>query len=271
MSEEIAPVEDSGQAEIDSTIQFNASSMPIGLRDEPSLQTFDSVDKLAKSYVNAVKMIGGDPKNLISVPQEGESWDQFYNQIGRPDQANGYDFGEDDEGVLDDFKEFSHQNNLTQDQADNLLNLFQDLEEDNNANEVKAIDDLKVQTTIDLQKDWGKNYDGNMDFAKRAYAQFGTPQLTEAMDSSGFGNHPEVIKAFSKIGQLLGEESLAVGSGLSRNQMSPQTAQEEIQARYADKDFSKSYRDNRDPNHKVAMNTMERLFKQAYPPQQRVR
>ena len=91
------------------------------------------------------------------------------------------------------------------------------------------------------------------------------------MDSSGFGNHPEVIKAFSKIGQLLGEESLAVGSGLSRNQMSPQTAQQEIQARYADKDFSKSYRDNKDPNHKVAMNTMERLFKQAYPSQQRVR
>ena len=160
MEEEIAPVEDSGQAE--TGIQFNPSTMPEGLRDEPSLQTFDSVDKLAKSYVNAVKMIGGDPKNLISVPQEGESWDQFDNQIVRPDQANGYDFGEDNEGVLDDFKEFSHQNNLTQDQADNLLNLFQDLEEDNSANEVKAIEDLKIQTTIDLQKDWGKNYDGNM-------------------------------------------------------------------------------------------------------------
>ena len=95
MAEEMAPVEDSGQAEVDSTIQFNPSSMPEGLRDEPSLQTFDSVDKLAKSYVNAVKMIGGNPDNLISIPQEGESWDSFYNQLGRPEQANGYDFGED--------------------------------------------------------------------------------------------------------------------------------------------------------------------------------
>ena len=106
MAEEIAPVEDSGQAEVDSTIQFNASSMPVGLRDEPSLQTFDSVDKLAKSYVNAVKMIGGNPDNLIPLPQEGESWDSFYNQLGRPEQADGYDFGEDvDEKLIEFFKE----------------------------------------------------------------------------------------------------------------------------------------------------------------------
>ena len=271
MTEEVAPVEDSGQAEVDSTIQFNPSSMPVGLRDEPSLQTFDSVDKLAKSYVNAVKMIGGNPDNLISLPQEGESWDEIYNKLGRPDQANGYDFGEDDEGVLDDFKEFAHHNNLTQDQADNLLGLFSDLQEEDAKNEEQAMEDLKVQTTIGLQRDWGKNYDGNLDYARRAYAQFGTPELTEIMDGSGFGNHPEVIKAFSKVGQLLGEEALAVGTGLGRNQMSPQSAQEEIQALYADKDFSQAYRDNRDPNHKTAMNKMDRLFKQAYPQQKRVR
>ena len=271
MAEEIAPVEDSGQAEVDSTIQFNASSMPVGLRDEPSLQTFDSVDKLAKSYVNAVKMIGGNPDNLISVPQEGESWDNFYNQLGRPEQSNGYDFGEDDEGVLDDFKTFAHQNNFTQDQADNLLGLFADIQEEDAQNEEQAIEDLKVQTTIGLQRDWGKNYDGNLDYARRAYAQFGTPELTDVLDNSGFGNHPEVIKAFSKVGQLLGEEALAVGTGLGRNQMSPQSAQEEIQALYRDKDFSKAYRDNKDPSHKTAMSKMDRLFKSAYPNQKRVR
>ena len=271
MAEEMAPVEDSGQAEVDSTIQFNPSTMPEGLRDEPSLQTFDSVDKLAKSYVNAVKMIGGNPDNLISIPQEGESWDSFYNQLGRPEQSNGYDFGEDVDGVLDDFKEFAHQNNLTQDQADNLLGLFSDIQEEDTQNEEQAMEDLKVQTTIGLQRDWGKNYDGNLDYARRAYAQFGTPELTEIMDNSGFGNHPEVIKAFSKVGQLLGEEALAVGTGLGRNQMSPQSAQEEIQALYADKDFSQAYRDNRDPNHKTAMHRMDRLFKQAYPNQKRVR
>ena len=273
MSEEAQAPESTGQAESgeSSALAFNPSTMPEGLRDEPSLQTFDSVDKLAKSYVNAVKKIGGNPENLISLPQEGESWDEIYSKLGKPDRADDYDFGEDDEGVMDDFKNFAHQNNLTQNQADNLLDLFSEIQQDEAQNEQKAMDDLKVETTMGLQKEWGKNYDGNLDYARRAYAQFGTPELTEIMDGSGFGNHPEVIKAFSKVGQLLGEEALAVGTGLGRNQMSPQSAQEEIQALYADKDFSQAYRDNRDPNHKTAMNKMDRLFKQAYPQQKRVR
>jgi hypothetical protein len=46
MSEEAMAPEDTGQADSgeSSALSFNASSMPEGLRDEPSLQTFDSVD-----------------------------------------------------------------------------------------------------------------------------------------------------------------------------------------------------------------------------------
>ena len=273
MSEEAQAPESTGQAESgeSSALSFNASSMPEGLRDEPSLQTFDSVDKLAKSYVNAVKKIGGNPDNLISLPQEGESWDGLYNQLGRPERADGYDLGEDDEGFLDNYKQFSHEIGLSQDQAENILGLYNDIqEEDFNAHQ-QGIKDLEVHSTIELQREWGKNFDGNMDYAKRAYSQFASPELSQVLDNTGLGNHPEVIKAFSKIGQLLGEESLAVGSGLGREQMSPQSAQEEIQALYSDKEFSKAYRDNRDPGHKTAMQKMDRLFRTAYPNQRRVR
>ena len=273
MSEEAMAPEDTGQADSgeSSALQFNASSMPEGLRDEPSLQTFDSVDKLAKSYVNAVKKIGGNPDNLISLPQEGESWDGLYNQLGRPERADGYDFGEDDEGILDNYKQFSHENGLNQEQAENILGLYNDIQEEEFNDHEQSIKDLEVQTTIDLQREWGRNFDGNMDYAKRAYAQFASPELSEVLDGTGLGNHPEMIRAFSKIGQMLGEESLAVGTGLGRTQQSPQAAQEEIQGLYADKDFSKSYRDNRDPNHQTAMKKMDRLFKEAYPNQRRVR
>ena len=273
MSEEAqAPVE-TGQAESGETsaLEFSASSMPEGLRDEPSLQTFDSVDKLAKSYVNAVKKIGGDPNNMINLPQEGESWDNVYNQLGRPEHPTGYDFGDDPEGDLEGFSQFSHDIGLSQEQAENILGLYNEIQQDEAEGLQQGIKDLEVQTTIDLQREWGKNFDGNMDYAKRAYAQFASPELSEILDGTGLGNHPSMIKAFSKIGQMLGEESLAVGTGLGQNQMSPQMAQEEIQSLYADKDFSKSYRDNRDPNHATAMKRMDRLFRTAYPSQQRKR
>jgi hypothetical protein len=273
MSEEAMAPEDTGQADSgeSSALAFNASSMPEGLKDEPSLQTFDSVDKLAKSYVNAVKKIGGDPNNMINLPQEGESWDHVYNQLGRPERSDGYDLGEDDQGDLDNFKQFSHDIGLTQHQAENILNAYSDIQEQEAEQFQQNIKDLEVQTTIDLQREWGKNFDGNMDYAKRAYSQFASPELSQVLDNTGLGNHPEMIRAFSKIGQMLGEESLAVGTGLGQSQMSPQAAQEEIQALYSDQDFSKAYRDNRDPGHQTAMRKMDRLFKQAYPNQRRVR
>ena len=278
MTEEAQAPEDSGQVTSDvstpseeySPIEFQASQMPPGLREEPSLKTFDSVDKLAKSYVNAVKMIGGNPDNMVAIPEEGEKWDDFYNKIGRPEKANDYQFG-DENGELDGFREFAHDTGLTQDQADNILKLYGDIQEEQEEAHQNGLEELRTNTTMELQKEWGKNYDGKMDYAKRAFAQFATPELSQLMDESGMGNHPEMLRVFAKVGELMGEDSLVVGTGLGSSQLSPEQAQQEIQALYSDKEFSKSYRDNKDPGHKTAMSKMEKLFKQAYPNQRRVR
>jgi len=278
MTEEAQAPEDSGQVTSDvstpseeySPIEFQASQMPPGLREEPSLKTFDSVDKLAKSYVNAVKMIGGNPDNMVAIPDEGETWDDFYNKIGRPEKANDYQFG-DENGELDGFREFAHDTGLTQDQADNILKLYGDIQEEQEEAHQNGLEELRTNTTMELQKEWGKNYDGKMDYAKRAFAQFATPELSQLMDESGMGNHPEMLRVFAKVGELMGEDSLVVGTGLGSSQLSPEQAQQEIQALYSDKEFSKSYRDNKDPGHKTAMSKMEKLFKQAYPNQRRVR
>ena len=278
MTEEAQAPEESGQVASDvstpseeySPIEFQASQMPPGLREEPSLKTFDSVDKLAKSYVNAVKMIGGNPDNMVAIPDEGEKWDDFYNKIGRPEKANDYQFG-DENGELDGFREFAHDTGLTQDQASNILKLYGDIQEEQEEAHQNGLEELRTNTTMELQKEWGKNYDGKMDYAKRAFAQFASPELSQLMDESGMGNHPEMLRVFAKVGELMGEDSLVVGTGLGSSQLSPEQAQQEIQALYSDKEFSKSYRDNKDPGHKTAMNKMERLFKQAYPNQRRVR
>ena len=110
-----------------------------------------------------------------------------------------------------------------------------------------------------------------MDMASRAFAEFSTPELQKLMDETGLGNHPELLRIFAKVGERLGEDSLVVGTGLGANQMSPEQARAEIQNLYSDKEFSKSYRDNREPGHKAAMSKMGRLFSIGYPSQQRAR
>jgi hypothetical protein len=89
------------------------------------------------------------------------------------------------------------------------------------------------------------------------------------MDSTGLGNNAEMLRVFAKVGEMMGEDSLVVGTGLGSSQLSPQQAQSEIKNLYSDKDFSASYRDNRDPGHQQAMKKMDKLFKSAYPGQRR--
>jgi len=266
MDEETVVPEESGEAtEEVNPLAFDASSLPEGLRAEPSLQTFDSVDKLAKSYVNAVKKIGGDPANLVSIPQEGESWDNFYNQLGRPETPQGYEFGDDPDNELEFYRNATHQLGLTQEQAQNMLELYASVQEEQTEADNQATADFAVDSQIELKREWGTDYDGRLDHAQRAFTQFTTPEFSALMDETGLGNHPELVKAFAKIGAMMGEDRLIVGSGLGQSQISPHDAKDQIQSLYSDKDFSKSYRDNREPGHKAAMEKMDKLFKTAYP------
>jgi hypothetical protein len=266
MAEEDVVPEQSGEAtEEVNPLAFSAGNLPEGLRAEPSLQTFDSVDKLAKSYVNAVKKIGGDPANLVSIPQDGESWDSFYNQMGRPETPEGYELGDDPDNELEFYRNATHQLGLTQEQAQNMLELYASVQEEQTQSDNQATADFAVNSQIELKREWGTNYDGNLDQAQRAFSQFASPEFGQLMDDSGLGNHPELVKAFAKIGAMLGEDRLIVGSGLGQSRITPHDAKDQIQSLYQDKDFSKAYRDNKEPGHKAAMDKMDKLFKSAYP------
>jgi len=70
--------------------QFDYSQMPDGLALEPSLQNFDTVDKLAKSYVNLVKKMGVPAEQLLRMPEAGQPMDEIYNALGRPESHENY-------------------------------------------------------------------------------------------------------------------------------------------------------------------------------------
>lgn len=52
----------------------------------------------------------------------------------------------------------------------------------------------------------GSAFDTNIVVAQRALAKFGSPQLKELFDQTGLGNHPEVLRAFVRIGKIIGED-----------------------------------------------------------------
>lgn len=92
---------------------------------------------------------------------------------------------------------------------------------------------IKVQTQQQEQRfeEWGKtvakwadnakadpelggtNWDKTVANAQRAMNAVATPALKEYLQASGGGNHPELIRAFAKVGSMISEDNPPVGDG----------------------------------------------------------
>ena len=245
-------------------LAFDPGSLPDGLGGEPSLQSFDSVDKLAKSYVHARKMIGADPDRMLQLPKEGDEdgWNQVYNRLGRPEDADGYDFdlgdGEQSPDVAD-FKNVAHQLGLTNDQARTMLGIYNQINENDLAEEHEQFEQMNVEYLQDIQKEWGDDFNKNSELARRAFQNFASEELMDVMKETGLSNHPEVLKTFARIGQVLSEDNILPGTRGAIGGMSPVHAEETIASRMADPEFRSAYLDGASPYHEAAVKEMERL------------
>lgn len=59
----------------------------------------------------------------------------------------------------------------------------------------------------------GTAYESNVATAQLAIAKFGTPELKDALTKTGFGNHPEMIRVFTRIGKAMAEAGGVHGLG----------------------------------------------------------
>lgn len=58
----------------------------------------------------------------------------------------------------------------------------------------------------------GEKFEANLTRAKQAMDKFATPELREFLETSGMGNHPELIRVFVKVGAAMSEDSLVTSN-----------------------------------------------------------
>jgi hypothetical protein len=59
----------------------------------------------------------------------------------------------------------------------------------------------------------GPAFAKNVEYAKRVVDRFGTDAFRAALNDSGLGNHPELLRVFSRIGRLIAEDATVLGGG----------------------------------------------------------
>lgn len=66
----------------------------------------------------------------------------------------------------------------------------------------------------DLRKDTefgGEKFDANVATAVKGLDAVGTPELRQLLDQSGLGSHPDVVRAFWKVGQMVADTPVVTG------------------------------------------------------------
>ncbi|MCU6180746.1 peptidase [Enterobacter roggenkampii] len=143
--------------------------------------------------------------------------DKEQKQEGAPEK---YEFtaGEGvelDTEALKDFEPVARDLNLTNEQAQKLVDAYPKILAGVQQRQAEAWQAQTEQWAADVKADkeiGGDKLTANLSAAQRALDQFGTPELKEYLNTTGLGNHPDLVKTFVKIGKAMSEDGMVDGS-----------------------------------------------------------
>jgi hypothetical protein len=175
---------------------------------------------VVKSYIEAQKKIG---QKGVLIPGENASEADvgvFYKALGRPDKPEEYGFKKPEnlpKGVnYDDnrakwFADLAHKTGLSTKQATTLFNEYNTNVIKESQDQLKAVEYFKKESSTSLKKEWGSNFEKNLDKANAAVKLFGGKDFIELLKATGMDAHPLMIKAWERVANRIGEASLVDG------------------------------------------------------------
>lgn len=110
-----------------------------------------------------------------------------------------------DEQVLAEFDPVLRELNLDNAQASKLAGLYGKLKQSEAAAYGETVQEWGKQAAADPEIG-GKAFTANVELARTALATHGSPELKGLLDSTGLGNHPEVIRFFARVGKTIPKE-----------------------------------------------------------------
>lgn len=185
---------------------------------EPALAAGDN--PASKEAASDAPENGADPEKPeeSKAPDDGKQEEK--KEDDKPDGApEKYEFtaaeGVDlDTEALKDFEPVARELNLTNEQAQKLVDAYPKILEGVQQRQAEA---WQAQTeewaaTVKADKEiGGDKLTANLSVAQRALDTFGTPELKEYLNGTGLGNHPELVKAFIKVGKAMSEDGMVTG------------------------------------------------------------
>ena len=245
------------------------SSISEEFRNDPNIEKFTEIDALAKSYINATRMIGQDKVAVPNKNSTEDQWNEVYSKLGRPESADKYALNIESEAVVMDesaiksFAEQSHKLGLNNTQAQGILEFYKNNMESNMQRATVDTETAQAQAETELRAEWGKEFDSNVSKASALAKANMNPEILDLQmqDGTRIGDHPEIIKGFAKIASMLSEDKLVSTESESVNSM--KDLQSEISA--ITNDTTGPYWNNKHPDHAKMVQQVYTLREMAQP------
>lgn len=245
------------------------SSLPEGVRDNPNIMKYKSIDDLAQGHINAVQMIGRDK---IPMPKTDAEFREVYAKLGMPESADKYEFEQKDYGFdermysrerqeqdLGWWREQAHELGLSKSQAAKVYDAYMSREAAGVGAMSKAVEAEVHKAESTLRAEWGEAYEGNITIANRGMTKLFGPGVTDAIIASGLGRNPDFVRGMHKFG-MSALEDLGIDkrgtAARTPNQLAEEVA--ELQGHPA-------YFDRAHPEHDFIVERVYALQKRLYP------
>jgi len=203
-------------AKADTPISSWKDSISEEYRVDPNIEKFTEIDALAKSYINATKMIGQDKVVIPNNNSTDDQWNEVYSKLGRPESADKYAFDINsevvnlDEDAINSFAEQSHKLGLNNKQAQGILDFYKNNMEGTAQQSVIDTETAQAQAEQQLRQEWGRDFDGKVKQAGALAKANINPEVLDMQlqDGTRIGDHPEIIKGFAKIAGMMSEDKI---------------------------------------------------------------
>ena len=230
------------------------------------LKRFGDVGALAKGYLNAFNLVGRDK---IPMPATEEEWNEVYDRLGRPKEASEYnltvgddlptEFKETMAKNMDWFRGTAHRLGLNAEQAGKLYTEYTGFVYEQATLQTETITQEMDAARDALKGELGEAYEGKMTLANRAIEELGGEDLISLFERSGMGRNPTVVKAFIKMGEMMGEDV-----GLDTDGQATETF-DQLDEQIASIQADPAYLDKALPAHKVLVEKMSKLMQRRHP------
>jgi hypothetical protein len=185
-------------------------------RSDPNIEKFTEIDALAKSYINATRMIGQDKMVVPNKNFTDDQWEEAYVKMGRPESADKYTLDAKsetvpmDENAIKIFSETSHKLGLNNKQAQGVLDFYKNNMEARTQQAKVDAETTQAQAKNVLRQEWGRDYDSNIAKAKSLATANLSPEIFEMQlaDGTALGDNVDVIKGFAKIANMMSEDKI---------------------------------------------------------------